>query len=288
MRFLRVVVVLQFLLFNEANAAGAGRAFPIASENYVIANFKRINSNLEWDATNFLVDLSGQYATCASIGRRGFVRVNRLTQEGLRVAAYVDYGDGNNVDVKSVDGYLKRIIDIWMQERYLENQVRHAVRFGCSVRPGCIDRISVSCLFSPAWDSNPEPQPDPPIPDPKALAFTPEQYIIAEDITGKRWDRSHFLENLSGFETDCAMIGLPIEWQFTKARTEAAKLGSRFLGTYGYEPNQGSTPDALEKILKKMKEVNQVRYVGCSLIPDCIYHGQMYVVVSCIYEEESP
>ena len=26
-------------------------------------------------------------------------------------------------------------------------------------------------------------------------------------LSFQKWDRSHFLENLSGFETDCGMIG---------------------------------------------------------------------------------
>lgn len=288
-RLLLMVFGLCFGL-KGTQAAGAGRAFPIASENYVIENFQRINPRLEWDRTNFLIDLSGQYANCRVIGFRGSEGVDKQTPEGRSIAAYVDYTDGSNVDVNAVNGYLKRIIDRWMQGRELNNQIHEAKRFGCSVRPGCSGQVAVSCLFSPAADGIEPPEPihpetpkiQPATPD--ALAFTKQQYEIAERVTKNKWDRSHFLENLSGFETSCGMIDNP-DWHFTQAQSYARELGLHFVGTYGSAPNQGSTQDALEIILKGLKPVTKAKQVGCSLIPDCIQNRQMYVVVSCIYEE---
>lgn len=288
-RLLLMVVGLCFGL-KGTQAAGAGRAFPIVSENYVIENFQRINPKLEWDPTNFLIDLSGQYANCDFIGRRGSVEVDKETPEGNSIAGYVDYTDGPHADVNEVNVYLKRVIDRWMHERQLYEQIQKAERFGCSVRPGCNGLVAVGCLFSPAASGNVPPSnhtdPKHPPANQNALAFTPEQYVVAELVTNNKWDRSHFLENLSGFETSCDMIG-NADWQFTQAETYARKLGMRFLGTYGSAENRGSTQDALERILKGLKQVNRARRVGCSLIPDCKQNnGKMYVVVSCIYEED--
>lgn len=284
MQLLAVVIVCFVGKFADAN--GAGRAFPIASENYVIEVFQRINPKLEWDPTNFLVDLSGHYANCRLIASRGPVTVERLTQEGSTIVAYIDYTDGSNVDVNAVNGYLTRVIDRWAHDSGLTPYIRSADRFGCSVRPGCSGQVAVSCLFSPASSSGPDYEPESNIEpgNQKALAFTEEQYALAESITKIRWDRSHFLENLSGFETDCAMIGSN-DWQFTKARTMAKSLGLRLLGNYGFAQNSGSTPNALVNILQNIKQISRAKRVGCSLIPDCISGGQMYVVMSCIYEE---
>jgi hypothetical protein len=288
-RLLLMVVGLCFFLRGEAQAeeAEAGRAFPIASENYVIEKFRSINPKLEWDRTNFLVDLSGWYANCGSIGSRRSIDVDRKTPEGEGIAGYIDYTDGTKSDVNAVNGYLERVIDRWMLERVLNNQIKEAQRFGCSVRPGCEDQVAVSCLFSPAASGNGEPtEPgnQPVLDSPNALAFTPQQYKIAELITNNNWDRSYLLENLSGFETSCEMIGNS-DWQFTKAATHGQKYGLRLFGTYGYGRNKGSTQNALVDILENFKKVTQAKHVGCSLIPDCKQEDGMYVVVSCIYQE---
>ena len=279
-----VAMVMMVFLSSSVpltSGAGAGRAFPMASEIYVIQTFQRINPRLEWDPSNFLVDLSGHYAVCRLISSRGGeVRVDRRTPEGVSIVGYFDSTDGQNSDVNSVNGYLKRVIDRWSQSGSLNSYIRSADRFGCSVGPGCNGRVAVSCLFSPGEEGIPNPIEE----GPKALAFTPQQYQLAESITGNRWDSSHFLENLSGMETDCAMIG-SVDWSFTKARDFEQKHGMRLSGNYGYERNQGSTPDALRKILTGIKHISYARSVGCSLIPDCVYEGQMYVVISCIYQE---
>jgi len=73
-------------------------------------------------------------------------------------------------------------------------------------------------------------------------------------VMAQKWDRSHLLENLSGYETNCAMIGAE-DWPFTKARTTAADLGISITAVYGSAPNQGSTDLALNSILEDLKEV---------------------------------
>ena len=88
--------------------------------------------------------------------------------------------------------------------------------------------------------------------------------------TAQRWDRSHFLENLSGYETDCAMIGSS-DWPFTRAISVAGEAGMRIVGTYGSARNLGSTPDALVSILNRFKVVSYLflsqssRSLHCSL-----------------------
>ena len=74
------------------------------------------------------------------------------------------------------------------------------------------------------------------------------------------WDRSHFLENLSGYETDCAMIGKR-EWHFTQARHIAGEAGVTFTGLFGYARNRGSTTNALREIFESFKEVCYLQLV---------------------------
>jgi hypothetical protein len=120
---------------------------------------------------------------------------------------------------------------------------------------------------------------------PKALAFTAEQYKVAEQIMGKQWDRSHFLENLSGFETDCKMIGKG-DWPFDHMKKMAREQKIKITGQYGVADNKGSTQDALTEIVRQFKPLTNVKAVGCSIIPHCYTSATtMKVVVSCLYEE---
>jgi hypothetical protein len=216
--------------------------------------------------------------------------VDRLTPEGASIIGAVDYTDGSRSDVDAVNEYIRTVIDRWVSTQLFNSEIVGANRFGCSVRPGCSGKVSVSCLFSNSEASNivdPNDRPG----GQNALAFTPEQYDLAEQITGNRWDRSHFLENLSGYETDCAMIGSS-NWPFSRAISVAGEAGMRIVGTYGSARNLGSTPDALVSILNRFKVIQNGRQVGCSLIPDCMLDegtrsAQMYVIVSCLYEEGS-
>lgn len=284
------ILLLVCATLKTASAAGSGRAFPIDAENYVTQQFQSINSKLEWDPTNFLVDLSGHFANCKYIGTRGPVTVETKTAEGYKITGAVDYTSGTRSDVDAVNGYITQVVDRWMSTGLFNSQIRSASRFGCSVRPGCSGQVSIACLFSddnsgPSDIEEPGNQPS----GQTALAFTPQQYSLAESITGNKWDRSHFLENLSGFETDCAMIG-ESDWPFAKATPVARDAGLRILGTFGYTENRGSTEQALITILNDFKVIRYARKVGCSLIPDCLSdsgrgRSSMHVVVSCLYEE---
>jgi len=284
-----VLLLVCACALGSVSAAGSGRAFPIDSENYVTSQFQGVNPSLKWDPTNFLVDLAGHYANCDKIGTRGAIKVDKLTPEGDSIIGVVDYTAGTRSDVDAVNGYITNIVDRWMSSGLHDTEIRKAEKFGCSVRPGCSGQVAVSCLFSGSGASNIElPIPNPPGGQ-DALAFTPQQYSTAESITGNRWDRSHFLENLSGFETDCAMIDSS-DWPFNKAFQLARDAGLKVLGTYGSALNRGSTPDALVAILQDFKQIRYATKVGCSLIPDCtreVGRGRtdMYVVVSCLYEE---
>ena len=68
------------------------------------------------------------------------------------------------------------------------------------------------------------------------------------------WDRSHFLENLSGYETRCDMIGRSYH-EFEYSKQEANSRGRAVVGLYGSARNRGSTPDALQEILAQMQMV---------------------------------
>lgn len=274
---LGAVVLVAFLSLHQAEAS-AGRAFPIDSENYITEKFTRINHRLEWDHTNFLVDLAGQYANCEHLDRTGSIRVDRTTPDGESITGFVDNTDGSGTDINAVNGYLRTLIDEWARSRRYNGMIQAADRFGCSVRPGCRGKMVASCLFSPGRPSEEQKEGQ------HALAFTRQQYFVAETYTGNRWDRSHLLENLSGYETDCAMIGND-DWQFTRVLAKEAETGMRLTGVYGWTENNGSTDVALNRILQNFKQIQDARELGCSIIPDCMSGGQMYVVISCVYEE---
>jgi hypothetical protein len=273
-------------------AAGAGRAFPVEAENYVTERFQTVNSQLEWDPSNFLVDFAGQFANCRAVSGP-INQLDRLTPDGSSISGVVDTTDGSRSDIDAVNGYIRTVVDRWISRGTYNNQIRNARRFGCSVRPGCTGRVIISCLFSPGSDDYQADQPPetpelPPgniiINKQKALAFTPEQYEVAEKFTGNKWDRSHFLENLSGLETSCQMIG-NTEWPFSEARLKAAEFDIRVTPVYGVAPNHGSTDQAISQILQGFKEVRFASQLGCSIIPDCELGPELYAVVSCLYHE---
>lgn len=70
----------------------------------------------------------------------------------------------------------------------------------------------------------------------------------------QKWDRSHFLENLSGVETKCGMVGNN-DWPFTDLRRIEEKYGIRIVPVYGSAENLGSTQAALDMILPEFKQV---------------------------------
>ena len=72
----------------------------------------------------------------------------------------------------------------------------------------------------------------------------------------QKWDSSHLLENLSGYETSCSMIGAD-DWPFTKARSIAVERGLHITALYGSALNQGSTDLAIDRIMENFKEVSK-------------------------------
>jgi hypothetical protein len=197
----------------------------------------------------------------------------------------VDSVDGSRSDVDAVNSYIKSVIDDWINRHTYDNLIQGARQFGCSVRPGCRGSVVVSCLFSPGGEAGPD-QGDRPedIIEVHAQAFTAEQYVLTEQFTNNKWDRSHFLENLSGVETRCAMVNND-NWPFTDLRKVEDVYGIRITPIYGSSANYGSTQDALDVILAGFKQVKSAKELGCSLIPDCMVDSQMYVVVTCLYRE---
>lgn len=288
-----LLVVLVCLTVQPSHARGPGLAFPIDSENFAIATFQRTNPTIEWDHTNFLVDLSGHHAHCRAISHHAGVKeIHRRTPTGETIVAAVDFIEGSASNRRAIDGYIKEVIKRWETTNQFYAQIKAARRVGCSVRPGCSGQAVVACLFSPAgsngdYEQNPTEPPAPIVGDQKALAFTRQQYSVAENIMGRKWDRSHYLENLSGFETDCSMVG-SAEWPFSYTTRIADMLRLRITGQHGYARNLGSTPDALRTILSTFKHVSNAKEVGCSIIPDCVdrLDSTMYVVITCLYEEE--
>jgi hypothetical protein len=311
---LSVVVML-------SDARGAGRSFPIDSENFVCEQFEKINTHIEWDPTNFLVDLSGHYANCKALKKpMGVFSVEKLTPDGSSITGVVDSIQGSGTDVVATNGYIEAILKRWISARAYHGQIREASRFGCSVRPGCDGFVVVACLFAPSGNvqkDRTEPQQlkqltttttttrkptpaatttpttttstttEPLTGEQRALAFTPQQYDVAAQVLGKAWDQSHYLENLSGFETSCSMIDTA-SWPFDHTNKFNKRQSLDIKGQYGYVPNKGSTPNALLEILNNPTFKNALKSakdLGCSLIPDCIKDRNMFVVVACLYEE---
>jgi len=283
-------VALVVVLLAIVRSSQAGRAFSIEAENFVVEEFRKLNPRLEWDPTNFLIDLSGRYALCDNINVKGSMQVDRTTQDGASIGAMVDSTQGTGTDSEAVTSYLVEALPTWRYKSPFRQQIMSATKFGCSVQPGCRGRVSFACLFSPR--DNFGGNYGEATANPKALAFTPEQYLLAERILGAEWDRSHFVENLSGWETDCAMIEAE-EWSFANAKKKAEENGMSIYGLYGSAPNAGDTEQAMTTILESWKTQYSARkfkkQVGCSLIPDCWRTGRgdmrvMYVTVSCLFE----
>jgi len=316
------------LLARPSRSAGAGRAFPVDSENFAIQSFKDVNPSVEWDPTNFLVDLSGQYANCNNLNTKGELPVDKKTQEGEKIVVVIDSIEGKESDVNSVNTYITDVIRRWERSRQYNQQIQNARRVGCSVRPSCSGQAIIACMFSGGVPSGLGDDhdldyqlPNKPVetddgskdnkdketdggretdtdaasgrdtyqrPDfldekPTALAFTVDQYKMAESIMSKTWDRLHFLENLSGFETNCSMIGTP-DWPFEFAHKMMNEEKIVIKGQYGHAVNKGSTPGALSEVLATFKLVPNAKSIGCSVIPHCRVGPTMYVVVSCLYK----
>lgn len=282
-----MIPVIAVLCVTIGLVFGGGRAIPPETENYVIDLFRSVNPSISYDYTNYLVDLSGHYAICDNAGKKEWRLVD--TSDGDTVGLIVDNAYGDESHWEAVDVYLRPVFKEWTNDYRFVDQIASADRFGCSNRPACSGRVVVACLFSPGY-GGPRPSVIPTTPpsnhptaNPDVRAFTNEQYQEIEQITGQRWDRSYFLENLSGKETDCGMVHRNTV-SFPHVEEEARRRGLRIETLYDYEPNISGTPDAVHYILKRMKKIS-AKEIGCSLIPNCIDpHGVMYVVTCCLFD----
>lgn len=300
-------VLVHYSVVAQVRGIGAGRAIPVDTENYVIKLFREINPNIEYDFTNFLVDLSGLFSNCKYIGVKNLFTLDRITTaDGQSIAVAQDFTYGTEANWVDVDKYLRPAYEEWTYgiNSVFIQQIKGAQYFGCSVRPACTGQLSFSCLFTPSVLGKPPPvistttttvrttrstTPDftyRPSPDafPHAQAFTREQYDEASNITNMKWDKSHYLENLSGLETHCNMVPHLLSgrtWDFPEAKVFAKDVQGRC----GIEENINGTPGPLKKILEKMDVPfeRSADKVGCSLIPDCWYDGRLYVIVSCLF-----
>lgn len=270
------------LLILVIEICSANRAFPMQTQNYVIDLFQKINPKIDWDPTNYLIDLVGQSTNCAIVGTRGYFEVNSKHTNGKSIGGLKDYHAGNKPYAEDVHEYLVAGLKDWISDPQMRPSIEAAEIFGCSVRPLCKGYVAFACLFSPSVQGGGGDDPDP---LPNAQAFTPEQYMMAEMITRQSWDRAHTLENLSGLDADCAMINNNALFLNAKKYAKSHDMQLDYL--YGSAENKGETQPAMEIILKDLTpsimKINPHK-VGCSLIPDCMFRRKMFVVVSCILE----
>ena len=94
-----------------------------------------------------------------------------------------------------------------------------------------------------------------------ALHFLPLTFI-----SFKVWDRNNTLENLSGWETSCAML-IDDEFHIAHAKEAALQRGMDVEYLYGTARNRGETEPAMVEILKGMKKVSKMQISGqfCAL-----------------------
>ena len=78
------------------------------------------------------------------------------------------------------------------------------------------------------------------------------------------------MENLSGFETSCAMIYADT-WEWAYAKQEAGKRGLSIEGLYGVAKNRGETEPAMIEVLKNMKDVRTDNYFPLCCVSFIIY-----------------
>ncbi len=77
----------------------------------------------EWDPTNFLVDLSGQYSLCKNVGKNGHITVDRPTQDNVRIGGLVDSVRGSGTYAEIVNKYVTEILSRWPGQNPYEAQV---------------------------------------------------------------------------------------------------------------------------------------------------------------------
>lgn len=272
-----------------------GRALPTASLQYVKQRFKEINPDIVWDQQNYLEVMSANFSSCNF--PEGIVDGFANVPDNTSWVAFIEYQNISVTTVSEVIRNLKPVVDNWVSRKRYNTQITGARKFGCSVSPGCGNyegRMGVSCVFSP---SSPRyiPSPDEyddikPANEYRAessepLAFTGDQYLKGQLLTGKRWERGHFLENLSRLETSCAMV-LSDHWEFLKHRQVLHGMDLRVFGVFGKRKIDENAELTIDGVLLDMKDqLPSNLQIGCTYLQDCDQDNKAWVVVSCLYEE---
>lgn len=77
-------------------------------------------------------------------------------------------------------------------------------------------------------------------------------YIHIYTYIFQQWDRSHFLENLSGYEASCDMLRTN-KWAFETSHQIAQDNGVEIAGLISYQEDKGDLDVALIKAIGKFR-----------------------------------
>jgi len=288
-------LLVAFSFWAVCDVIFAGMAFPSGLPYETVDEFRKINPNIKWDESNYLVDISGPYTLCSKVGVNNAFEVKKLSRavaqlfgsDGVGGLISDTYASGGTASAVAKD--IRRVVAEWIHKEPFKSQIKEAKTFGCSVQPVCRGRTVVGCLFSPKADfmsgddSKDEGKQ-------QAVALTPEQYSIAEESfrsinPNVVWDRSHFLENLSGFETRCSMIGRT-SWNYAVAAGKAKEYGYHVGFLFGSASRSGNTDDDVRSITRAWmfteegrKQVSAAKEVGCSMAQSC---PNKKIVIACL------
>ena len=69
-----------------------------------------------YDATNFLVDLSGRYVTCSRVGHRGVMHIAEVQENRAPICGLIDYGFGGGAHTRAVNMYISETLDTWVND----------------------------------------------------------------------------------------------------------------------------------------------------------------------------
>jgi hypothetical protein len=277
-----MMLIYIFLVIFTTTLVIEADKFQNEEKFYLLHRLSEINPKIVWDSTEFLSDLSEEFARCENVERLGVASVSKKTPDGEHVIALLGKTRGTLTDFVALVPYVKHVIHHWILSGEYNDEFRAAEKIGCSSKHGCDGYSLVSCLLTPGS-----------VPLNNAIkgtgsqrAFTPEQYQLAESITNKTWDESNFLENLAGSEAHCAMV-VNDNWHFAITKSVATERGMRLIGRYGHVLNRGNTNQAITTIIRQFDSIpSEFDSIGCSLIPDCKdddISDLIYVLVLCIF-----
>jgi len=277
-------MLLVFLPLLLTTAVIEGDKFYDQEKFYVLHRVREVNPRIVWDSTEFLPDLSEEFARCENVERHeGVASVSQKTPDGEAVIAVLGSTRGILTDYVATQVYVKDVIHHWILSGDYDHDFLAAEKIGCSYKHGCNrTHTLVSCLLSPGV-----------VPLNNEIrgtgserAFTPEQYQLAESISNKNWDRSNFLENLAGNEAHCAMV-VNDNWHFSITKRVSKERGIQVIGRYGHVLNRGNMDEAITTIIRGFRSIpEEFDSIGCSLIPDCKdddISDQIYVLVLCLF-----